>query len=278
MGRRPKWSGFCAHLWRPVLTTMVKCTAIADAGLTKQTLYEVEREHLTRRPMTAQLSRWTVNGEIEASLTKLGAGADYGEENHLRPAPSEERPSLETEQRSAPPSPSASASWTRSVQSNNPVPSARPLSCSATFLNVGEAGRTDRAEAHRRANRCRTRPQLLVDASFVPDRMEATQEQNAAFREMIRLHGQSVPILVRPKPKQPDRFEVAFGHRRLRAARELGIKVRAVVRDLRMSNSSSRRDKKTADARTSPSLSVRGSPLALKAGNSRAKPSWPHSM
>lgn len=72
----------------------------------------------------------------------------------------------------------------------------------------------------------------FVDASFVPDRMEATQEQNAAFREMIREHGQSVPILVRPKPKQPDRFEVAFGHRRLRAARELGIKVRAVVRSL----------------------------------------------
>lgn len=72
----------------------------------------------------------------------------------------------------------------------------------------------------------------LVDASFVPDRMEATHEQNAAFREMIREHGQSVPILVRPKPKQPDRFEVAFGHRRLRAARELGITVRAVVRNL----------------------------------------------
>lgn len=70
----------------------------------------------------------------------------------------------------------------------------------------------------------------LIDASFVPDRMDATPEQDAAFREMIREHGQNVPILVRPKA--PDRFEVAFGHRRLRAARELGIKVRAVVRDL----------------------------------------------
>ena len=72
----------------------------------------------------------------------------------------------------------------------------------------------------------------FVDASSVPDRMEATEEQNAAFREMIREHGQSVPILVRPKPEQPGRFEVAFGHRRLRAARELGIKVRAVVKNL----------------------------------------------
>jgi ParB family chromosome partitioning protein len=73
---------------------------------------------------------------------------------------------------------------------------------------------------------------VLIDNSFVPDRMESTEEQNAAFRELIRLHGQSVPILVRPKPDQPDRYEVAFGHRRLRAARELRIKVRAVVRAL----------------------------------------------
>lgn len=71
-----------------------------------------------------------------------------------------------------------------------------------------------------------------VDNSFVADRMDASEEQSAAFREIIRQHGQSVPILVRPKPNETNRFEVAFGHRRLRAARELGIKVRAVVRVL----------------------------------------------
>ncbi|WP_338825505.1 plasmid partitioning protein RepB (plasmid) [Bradyrhizobium septentrionale] len=72
----------------------------------------------------------------------------------------------------------------------------------------------------------------LIDDSFVPDRMESPEEQNAAFRELIRQHGQNVPILVRPKPGATERYEVAFGHRRLRAARELGIKVRAVVRSL----------------------------------------------
>jgi ParB family chromosome partitioning protein len=72
----------------------------------------------------------------------------------------------------------------------------------------------------------------LIDNSFVADRMESTEEQNAAFRDLIREHGQNVPILVRPKPNEPNRYEVAFGHRRLRAARELGIKVRAVVRSL----------------------------------------------
>ena len=72
----------------------------------------------------------------------------------------------------------------------------------------------------------------LVDNSFVQDRMDATAAQNAAFREIIRQHGQNVPILVRRKSSDPERYEVAFGHRRLRAARELGIKVRAVVRSL----------------------------------------------
>ncbi|WP_342364363.1 plasmid partitioning protein RepB [Terrarubrum flagellatum] len=72
----------------------------------------------------------------------------------------------------------------------------------------------------------------LIDASFAPDRMAASEEQNAAFRELIREHGQQVPILVRPKPGEEGRFQVAFGHRRLRACRELGLKVRAVVRAL----------------------------------------------
>lgn len=72
----------------------------------------------------------------------------------------------------------------------------------------------------------------LIDASFAPDRMTASEEQNAAFRELIREHGQQSPILVRPKPGEEGRFQVAFGHRRLRAAREIGIRVRAVVRAL----------------------------------------------
>ncbi|MCU0733706.1 MAG: plasmid partitioning protein RepB [Hyphomonas sp.] len=72
----------------------------------------------------------------------------------------------------------------------------------------------------------------LIDASFVPDRMELSDEQNAQFREAIRDNGQQSPILVRPKAGAEGRYEVAFGHRRLRAARELGIKVRAVVKQL----------------------------------------------
>lgn len=72
----------------------------------------------------------------------------------------------------------------------------------------------------------------VVDVSIVPDRMELSPEQNEQFRQTIRENGQQSPILVRPKPDVEGRYEVAFGHRRLRAARELGIKVRAVVKML----------------------------------------------
>ena len=72
----------------------------------------------------------------------------------------------------------------------------------------------------------------LIDPSFVSDRMPATADAQAKFVEVIREHGQQVPILVRPHPEAPGRYQVAYGHRRLRALGELGRSVKAVVRSL----------------------------------------------
>lgn len=71
-----------------------------------------------------------------------------------------------------------------------------------------------------------------VDASFVADRMAQDDEEYQALRESIAQSGQDSPILVRPHPLASGRFQVAFGHRRLRAAKDLGRPVRAVVRVL----------------------------------------------
>ncbi|GAK72889.1 replication protein B [Agrobacterium rubi TR3 = NBRC 13261] len=71
-----------------------------------------------------------------------------------------------------------------------------------------------------------------IDPSFIPDRMPASLEADAGLVEAIREQGQQVPILVRPHPEHPGRYQVAFGHRRLRAVAAIGIPVRAVVRDL----------------------------------------------
>jgi ParB family transcriptional regulator, chromosome partitioning protein len=72
----------------------------------------------------------------------------------------------------------------------------------------------------------------LIDAAFILDRMESTPADHLILVESIRTHGQQVPILVRPHPEQGNRYQVAYGHRRLRAARDLGRKVRSVVREL----------------------------------------------
>ena len=71
-----------------------------------------------------------------------------------------------------------------------------------------------------------------IEGSFVQDRLA---DENDDFRELveaIRVRGQDTPILVRPHSKIDGHFQVVFGHRRLRAARELGRKVKAVVKTI----------------------------------------------
>lgn len=75
-------------------------------------------------------------------------------------------------------------------------------------------------------------PPDRIDPSFVSDRMESAPEAEESLFEAIREQGQQVPILVRPHPAERGRYQVAYGHRRLRAAIALGKQVRAVVRQL----------------------------------------------
>ncbi|NTB87704.1 plasmid partitioning protein RepB [Agrobacterium tumefaciens] len=69
----------------------------------------------------------------------------------------------------------------------------------------------------------------LVEPSFVRDRMAGDIN---GLLSAIREQGQQVPILVRPHPEKPGQYQVAFGHRRLRAIQELGLPVKAIVRTL----------------------------------------------
>ncbi len=72
----------------------------------------------------------------------------------------------------------------------------------------------------------------LIDPSFVSDRMPLSDDALADLVEAIRQSTQLSPILVRPHPEQPGRYQTAFGHRRVRAVALLGIPVRAIVREL----------------------------------------------
>ncbi|WP_267553047.1 plasmid partitioning protein RepB [Rhizobium rhizogenes] len=69
----------------------------------------------------------------------------------------------------------------------------------------------------------------VIEPSFVQDRMQGDIDGLLAS---IREQGQQVPILVRPHQELSGRYQVAFGHRRLRALSELGLPVKAVVREL----------------------------------------------
>ncbi len=72
-----------------------------------------------------------------------------------------------------------------------------------------------------------------IDPSFITDRLAEPEEEHfAALVSSIKDNGQLVPILARPHPKEPGRFQVAYGHRRLRAVEVLQRKVKAVVREL----------------------------------------------
>jgi ParB family transcriptional regulator, chromosome partitioning protein len=72
----------------------------------------------------------------------------------------------------------------------------------------------------------------IIDSSFVSDRLEDSHEEFEKLVAAIAERGQDSPILVRPHPSRTGRYMVVFGHRRLRAVRQLGRSVRAVVKAL----------------------------------------------
>ncbi|GEP00597.1 plasmid partitioning protein RepB [Methylobacterium haplocladii] len=73
----------------------------------------------------------------------------------------------------------------------------------------------------------------LLDPSMVVDRVADPGDPSfAALVDSMRDGGQQVPILVRRHPQSTGRFQIAYGHRRWRAAAELGRPVRALIKPL----------------------------------------------
>ncbi|WP_026605524.1 plasmid partitioning protein RepB [Methylocapsa acidiphila] len=73
----------------------------------------------------------------------------------------------------------------------------------------------------------------LIDPSPVADRFADVDDPSLeALKASIKANGQEVPILVRQHPASPGRYQVAYGHRRVRVLRELGQLVKAAIRTL----------------------------------------------
>ncbi|WP_434714630.1 plasmid partitioning protein RepB (plasmid) [Rhizobium sp. YTUHZ045] len=73
----------------------------------------------------------------------------------------------------------------------------------------------------------------LIDSSFVRDRLaDHPLDLEDELVQSIADNGQEVPILVRRHPEVGERYQIAYGHRRLQAVKLLGRKVQAIVRQL----------------------------------------------
>ena len=73
----------------------------------------------------------------------------------------------------------------------------------------------------------------LIDPSPFPDRLPDDNSADfEALKKLIAEEGQKLPIQVRKHPSIEGRYQIVYGHRRWRAARELGIKLKATVLDL----------------------------------------------
>ena len=72
-----------------------------------------------------------------------------------------------------------------------------------------------------------------LEPSFIADRLAPIDDPQ--YRQLvvsIRKDGQALPILVRPHPDRTGIYQIAYGHRRWHAARELAVKVRAIIQTL----------------------------------------------
>lgn len=125
---------------------------------------------------------------------------------------------------------------------NAPVTPARSTSGAVKAMGLSLSSITRDAEEARELRRAMEEGDRVIALdtarivdSFVSDRLSHEERDDPDFLALvdsIRDSGQQTPILVRPHPDQPNGYQVAYGHRRLKAVRRLNQPVKAIVRQL----------------------------------------------
>jgi ParB family transcriptional regulator, chromosome partitioning protein len=138
------------------------------------------------------------------------------------------------------------ASFSALAQDKSPAPAvrtdfARVAGQSTGRVGAGVIGATQRSLTDIREERDRLVAMLeagglldidpnLIDPSPFPDRLPDDDQQSFdAFKQLMATEGQKVPVQLRAHPDQPGRYQVVYGHRRWRAALELGTRLKALV-------------------------------------------------
>lgn len=107
-----------------------------------------------------------------------------------------------------------------------------PAAPEAARPGRGAIGAVGRGIADLRARAVVDLDPALIDAGGVADRLEHDEADHARLVASLRDYGQQVPVLVRPHPGAPGRYQAVYGRRRILALRDLGQPVKALVRDL----------------------------------------------
>lgn len=124
------------------------------------------------------------------------------------------------------------------LSADNKEPEGRRVAAGAvrtmkeTFSNIERENETLRAQFADGEHVIDIDP-LLIDPSPFADRFE--HDDDASFetlKQSIAERGQEIPVLVRIHANVAGRYQTAFGHRRIRAAHQLGRLVKAIVRTL----------------------------------------------
>lgn len=96
----------------------------------------------------------------------------------------------------------------------------------------GAIGAVSRSIADLKARAVVELDAAAIDAGGVEDRLDNDTEADASLLRSIQEYGQQVPVLVRPHPQAEGRFQIVYGRRRVLALRDLGLPVKALIRDL----------------------------------------------
>ncbi|CUH82500.1 plasmid partitioning protein RepB [Tropicibacter naphthalenivorans] len=108
----------------------------------------------------------------------------------------------------------------------------RPKPAEARMMPRGAVGALQSSLSKLQENAVQEIDAELIDDAGFEDRLgldDAAQEQ---LKESLKVYGQQVPVLLRPHPSTHGRYEIVYGRRRLKALRELGLPIKAMVRQL----------------------------------------------
>lgn len=118
----------------------------------------------------------------------------------------------------------------------SPTPTAgtdhRPKPRGSSMMPRGAVGALQSSLTKLQENAVQDIDPALIDDAGVEDRLSIDPTAQAQLRDSLQAYGQQVPVLLRPHPSKQGRFEIVYGRRRLMALRELGLTVKAMVRQL----------------------------------------------